>query len=77
MHTPLCFRSEIHVPGLGNSVKQDLKTLKATVDERNLTDMWDMMLMLDYNVANADDLSPETREEFYGIISLLLKAFKE
>jgi hypothetical protein len=52
-----------------------LKTLKAEVDRHNLTEMWDMILTLDYQVASAHELPHETREEFYGIIELLLKAF--
>lgn len=52
-----------------------LKRLKAKVDENNLTEMWDMILMLDYQVSNPQELSYEAKEEFYGIIELLLKAF--
>ena len=54
---------------------QRLKRLKAAVDKHNLTEMWDMILTLDYQVSNPRELSYEAKEEFYGIIELLLKAF--
>ncbi len=69
------FHSEIHVPRSRGHAEQELHTLKAEVDRHNLTDMWNMILLLDYQVANVHELSPETKDEFRGIVSLLLKAF--
>ncbi len=54
---------------------QRLKKQKADIDSHNLTEMWDMILTLDYQVASAQELSSESKEEFYAIIELLLKAF--
>lgn len=54
---------------------EKLRLLKNEVDKQNLTDIWNMILTLDYQVANAYELSFETREEFCGIMQLLLKAF--
>ncbi|MBD8889958.1 hypothetical protein [Roseibium litorale] len=56
---------------------RELATLKSEVDKHNLTEMWDMILTLDYEVNNVRELSRETREEFCGIVSLLLKAFSK
>jgi hypothetical protein len=75
MLTPPFIASEIHVPKHTLRADIDLNTLKTKVDECNLSDMWDMILMLDYRVANVRDLNSKTQEEFCGIISLLLKAF--
>ncbi|WP_417668828.1 hypothetical protein [Roseibium sp.] len=69
------FTSEIYVPQAKTPANTDLEYLKAEVDKHNLNDMWNMILLLDYQVANVHELSPETREEFCGIVSLLLKAF--
>ncbi|ERP98246.1 hypothetical protein Q669_23920 [Labrenzia sp. C1B10] len=49
--------------------------LKAAIDDANLTEMWDMILTLDYSVSDPTDLSPEKRDEFLNVMSLLLKAF--
>ena len=49
--------------------------LKASIDAANLTDMWDMILTLDYGVSDVKDLSFEKRDEFLNVMSLLLKAF--
>lgn len=49
--------------------------LKDAVDDAGLTDMWNMILTLDYLVADPEELSPERRDEFLNIMSLLLKAF--
>ena len=56
---------------------RELAALKSQVDKHNLTEMWDMILTLDYEVNNVRELSRETREEFCGIVSLLLKAFSK
>lgn len=52
-----------------------LVRLKSEIDSRNLTDMWEMMLAIDFKVSDARDLPRETRNQFCDIISLLLKAF--
>ncbi|MBD8875668.1 hypothetical protein [Roseibium polysiphoniae] len=75
MQTPPFIISEIHVPNQLKPRADNVVKLKAEVDKHNLTDMWDMILMLDYQVANVHELSSETREEFCCIIALLLKAF--
>ncbi|MBO0344632.1 hypothetical protein [Roseibium limicola] len=51
------------------------RLLLEQVEENNLREMWDMVLMLDYEVANVYELDRETQEEFCSIITLLLKAF--
>ncbi|ASP32630.1 hypothetical protein CHH27_04710 [Labrenzia sp. VG12] len=51
-------------------------TLKAAIDAANLTEMWDMILTLDYGVGDPDQLSPEKRDEFLNVMSLLLQAFE-
>jgi predicted AlkP superfamily pyrophosphatase or phosphodiesterase len=52
-----------------------LKKLKQEIDQNNLTEMWDMILTVDYQVSDANELSYDVKEEFCGIIELLLKAF--
>lgn len=49
--------------------------LKAAIDKANLTEMWDMILALDYAASTPEELSPEKRDEFLNVMSLLLKAF--
>lgn len=49
--------------------------LKAAIDAANLTEMWDMILTLDYSASAPEDLSLEKRDEFLNVMSLLLKAF--
>ncbi|EAV44981.1 hypothetical protein SIAM614_13238 [Stappia aggregata IAM 12614] len=49
--------------------------LKDAIDAANLTEMWDMILTLDYSVSDPGDLTPEKRDEFLNVMSLLLKAF--
>ncbi|CTQ53872.1 hypothetical protein LP7551_02402 [Roseibium album] len=49
--------------------------LKDAVDAADLTEMWNMILTLDYSVADPEELSPERRDEFLNVMSLLLKAF--
>lgn len=56
---------------------KELAALKSEVDKHNLTEMWDMILTMDYEVASVHDLPRETREEFCGIVTLLLKAFSK
>ncbi|MTI46088.1 hypothetical protein JM93_00264 [Roseibium hamelinense] len=51
--------------------------LKKQVDRHNLTEMWDMILAMDYEVDNVHKLSSETCEEFCDIIELLIQAFKK
>jgi len=49
--------------------------LKAAIDAANLTEMWDMILTLDYAASDPKELSVEKRDEFLNVMSLLLKAF--
>ncbi|WP_029065686.1 hypothetical protein [Labrenzia sp. DG1229] len=49
--------------------------LKTAVDAANLTEMWDMILTLDYHVSNVNELPHERRDEFLNVMSLLLQAF--
>ncbi|MBN9670400.1 hypothetical protein [Roseibium aggregatum] len=53
----------------------DHSELKSSIDAANLTDMWDMILTLDYGVSGVEDLPYEKRDEFLNVMSLLLKAF--
>jgi len=52
-----------------------LVNLKSKIDAHNLTDMWDMILTVDYQVSDASQLHYEAREEFLDVIELLLQAF--
>ena len=54
---------------------QEQASLKAGVDAAGLTDMWNMILSLDYGVADIKELSADRRDEFLNVMSLLLKAF--
>lgn len=49
--------------------------LKTAVDAANLTEMWNMILTLDYNVSNVSELPHDRRDEFLNVMSLLLQAF--
>ena len=49
--------------------------LKREIDLNGLTDMWDMILSLDFHATDVTMLSRDAREEFCGIVSLLLRAF--
>jgi hypothetical protein len=51
------------------------ENLKDAVDAAGLMEMWNMILTLDYSVADPKELSPERRDEFLNVMSLLLKAF--
>lgn len=51
------------------------RKLKSAVDAANLTEMWDMILTLDYGVAKVDDLPHGRQDEFLNVMSLLLQAF--
>ncbi|MBO6891445.1 MAG: hypothetical protein JJ866_05830 [Roseibium sp.] len=53
----------------------DKNDLKASVEAAGLSDMWNMILTFDYGVTSPDELSPEKRDEFLNVMSLLLKAF--
>ncbi|PVB63606.1 hypothetical protein [Labrenzia sp. 011] len=70
------------IKGLGAYVPEHVQPsavkpedLKAAIDAANLTEMWDMILTLDYSVSDPADLSADRREEFMNVMSLLLKAF--
>lgn len=75
MHTPPIVPRTAYAHEHARPSGDRYKRLKAAVDENNLTEMWDMILQLDYQVKSSQELPYETREEFYGIIELLLKAF--
>ncbi|EEE44470.1 hypothetical protein [Roseibium alexandrii] len=49
--------------------------LRADIDAANLSEMWNMILTLDYAVQDVSDLPPEKQEEFLNVMSLLLTAF--
>ncbi len=75
MQAPPMFRQTAYVHEHARPKADRQKTLKTSVDEHNLTEMWDMILQIDYQVTSPNELPPETQEEFYGIVELLLKAF--
>ena len=49
-------------------------SLKSAIDAANLTQIWDMILNLDYETSKVENLSPEKRDEFLNVMSLLLQA---
>lgn len=49
--------------------------LRQAVEDKGLSDMWDMILSIDYQAAQATDLMPETLEQFLDVIELLVRAF--
>lgn len=49
--------------------------LRQAVEDKGLSDMWDMILSIDYQAAQAADLVPETLEQFLDVIELLVRAF--
>lgn len=49
--------------------------LRQAVEEKGLSDMWDMILSIDYQVSHVGDLLPEMREQFLDVIDLLVRAF--
>lgn len=49
--------------------------LRAEIDAANLSEMWNMILTLDYSVSDVSELPPEQRDEFLNVMSLLLSAF--
>lgn len=63
-----------HVQPRAGGVTDRVK-LRAAIDAANLSDMWNMILTLDYGVSDVKDLSHEKRDEFLNVMSLLLKAF--
>lgn len=64
-----------YVPEHVNPSATEPVNLKAAIDKANLTEMWDMILTLDYSASSPEELSPEKRDEFLNVMSLLLKAF--
>ncbi len=75
MHYDYLKRLESYVPEHVQPVTTEGINLKAAIDGANLTEMWDMILTLDYGVADPDQLSPEKRDEFLNVMTLLLQAF--
>jgi len=75
MHYDYLKRLQTYVPEHVQPVVKEPVDLKSEIDAANLTDVWDMILTLDYSVSAPEDLSPEKREEFFNVMSLLLKAF--
>lgn len=49
--------------------------LRRKIDTANLTGMWNMILLLDYQVSDLSALRADKREEFLDVMSLLLAAF--
>jgi hypothetical protein len=60
----------IHVPRRGTA-----EELREKIDAANLTEMWIMILTLDYCVSDVSELPIDQREEFLNVMSLLLSAF--
>jgi hypothetical protein len=52
----------------------DPSSLKSAIDAANLTQIWDMILNLDYGTSDVESLSPDKQDEFLNVMSLLLKA---
>ncbi|MHA7772628.1 hypothetical protein [Roseibium sp. M-1] len=75
MHYDYLKRLQTYVPEHVQPVVREPVDLKAAIDAANLTEMWDMILTLDYSVSAPEELSPEKRDEFLNVMSLLLKAF--
>ena len=51
--------------------------LRQAVEDQGLSDMWDMILGIDYQVGQATDLAPEPLEQFLDVIELLVRAFSQ
>ena len=49
-------------------------SLKSAIDAANLTQIWDMILNLDYETSRVENLSREKQDEFLNVMSLLLQA---
>jgi hypothetical protein len=62
-------------PGIKVPRRTDPDDLRAQIDAANLTEMWNMILNLDYCVSDVSKLPPEQRDEFLNVMSLLLSAF--
>ncbi|WP_040439485.1 hypothetical protein [Roseibium aggregatum] len=75
MHYEFLKRLDSYVPEHVQPVPAVPANLKDAIDAANLTEMWDMILTLDYSVSDPGDLTPEKRDEFLNVMSLLLKAF--
>lgn len=78
MLTSPFLHSEIYVPlhmDSAQPITLELDKLKDEITRHNLTDIWDMILLIDYQVANVHELSLDAQAEFCGVVSLLLKAF--
>ncbi|ADZ70416.1 hypothetical protein [Polymorphum gilvum] len=52
-----------------------LSRLRREVEVHQLTDMWDMILTVDFQVCDARNLPRATRDEFCDIVELLVRAF--
>lgn len=63
-----------HVTPKTSKVLSPVK-LKSAVDAANLTEMWNMILTLDYGVSTVKELPQERQDEFLNVMSLLLQAF--
>jgi hypothetical protein len=75
MHYEFLKKLDRYVPEHVQPVSTAPANLKEAIDAANLTEMWDMILTLDYSVSDPHDLSPDKRDEFLNVMSLLLKAF--
>jgi len=75
MHHEYLKRLETYVPEHVRPVATERLDLKAAIDAANLTEMWDMILTLDYGVSDPEQLSAEKRDEFLNVMTLLLQAF--
>ncbi|WP_420415157.1 hypothetical protein [Roseibium sp.] len=62
-------------PGIKVPRSTNPDSLRADIDAANLTEMWNMILTLDYSVSDVSELPPGQRDEFLNVMSLLLSAF--
>ncbi|NVK34569.1 MAG: hypothetical protein HWE23_08820 [Rhodobacteraceae bacterium] len=69
--------SDIVVSSNALQEKRSLKALKADIDRHNLTDMWNMILRIDFQVSSVEELSGDVQDEFRSIVTVLLQAFSD
>ncbi len=77
MHYPYLKTMGTYVPEHVRPSTSEPVNMKSAIDEANLTEMWDMILTLDYGASTPEELSPDKRDEFLNVMSLLLKAFDQ
>lgn len=75
MAIPPSFSISSYLPEHISPMQDPIHQLLQQVEKHNLRDMWDMVLRIDYEVSDIYELNEEARDEFFGIITLLVKAF--